>query len=253
MRLCCFNLRVDFDGEAEENKWKNRLPRICSQLRAINADLYGFQELKLHQFKDIVEFLRGYDYEYLPRDGSEAEGTPIFYRKDRFELLGNGSYYLNSHPDTPGTDWDAEWPRVASYVYLKDKKTGKTFSYFNSHLDNTGEVARQEGIKLMINRMKQNVGAMLLSGDFNTNENTPTYKIATSLLNDLKYKATDSMSGNTFHGYGRIPFDASKDPIDYIMGSKEIDVKRYKIYAKKEESGYASDHYAIYVDFEIKD
>lgn len=142
---------------------------------------------------------------------------------------------------------------MASYVYLKDKKTGKTFSYFNSHLDNTGEVARQEGIKLMINRMKQNVGAMLLSGDFNTNENTPTYKIATSFLNDLKYKATDSMSGNTFHGYGRIPFDASKDPIDYIMGSKDIDVKRYKIYAKKEESGYASDHYAIYVDFEIKD
>ena len=91
----------------------------------------------------------------------------------------------------------------------------------------------------------------------NTNENTPTYKIATSFLNDLKYKATDSMSGNTFHGYGRIPFDASKDPIDYIMGSKDIDVKRYNrqdlCSHKKEESGYASDHYAIYVDFEIKD
>ena len=105
----------------------------------------------------------------------------------------------------------------------------------------------------MIERMKQNVGAMLLSGDFNTNENSPTYKIATSLLNDLKYKTTDSMSGNTYHGYGKIPFDESNGPIDYIMGSKEIVVKKYRIYAKKEESGYASDHYAIYVDFEIKD
>lgn len=37
------------------------------------------------------------------------------------------------------------------------------------------------------------------------------------------------------------------------MGSKEIAVKKYRIYAKKEESGYASDHYSIYVDFEIKD
>ena len=93
MRLCSFNLRVDFDGEAEENKWKNRLPRICSQLREINADIYGFQELTLHQFKDVVELLRDYDYEYLPRDGAEAEGTPIFYRKERkAKMLENRAF-----------------------------------------------------------------------------------------------------------------------------------------------------------------
>lgn len=105
----------------------------------------------------------------------------------------------------------------------------------------------------MISKMRQNGGAMLLSGDFNTRENTPTYKIATSLLKDLKYDAADSMKGNTFHDFGKRMFDENEDLIDYIMGSQEISAQKYRIYAKKEESGYASDHYAIYVDFEIKD
>ena len=37
MRLCNFNLRVDYDREAEENQWRNRVPRIGSQLKEINA------------------------------------------------------------------------------------------------------------------------------------------------------------------------------------------------------------------------
>lgn len=253
MRLCSFNLRVDYEGEEPQNLWVNRLPRIAKQLGEINADLYGFQEVKLNQCEDMARVLADYDYEYLSRDGVKDEGTPIFYRKSRFELLGNGSYYLNTHPDTPGIDWDAAYPRVASYVYLKDKGTGKTLSYFNSHLDNVGETARQEGIKMMIGKMRENGGSMLLSGDFNTLEGSPTYKIATSLLKDLKYDAADSTSGNTFHDYGKRAFDETKSPIDYIMGSKEIFTEKYRIFAEKTDGGFASDHYAIYADFEIRD
>jgi endonuclease/exonuclease/phosphatase family metal-dependent hydrolase len=231
--------------------WENRLPNIKIQLDFLDSDVYGFQELRKEQYDDLLPFLSQYDSVFQGRDGANDEGTPIFYKKEKFTLLKKGSYYLNEHPDTPGKGWDACCLRVASFVALKEKSSGKIFTYFNTHLDHVGKVAQAEGIKLMVSKMKEVGGSMLLSGDFNVYEDDVTYEIATEFLKDSKYLAKNSMKGNTFHNYGLVPFSETVSPIDYIMVSDDVKVENYKILARKEKGGYASDHYAAYADIEL--
>ena len=181
----------------------------------------------------------------------DAEGTPVFYKKSKFELLAQGSYFLNEHPKTPGIGWDACCLRVASYATLKEKQSGKVFTYFNTHLDHVGKQAQINGIELMVKKMSEVGGSMFLSGDFNVYETDVTYEKATAMLKDSKYIAKQSASGNTFHNYGAIPFDKNGQPIDYIMVSDDVKVSLDNIYAKAEDDGFASDHYAVYADVEL--
>ncbi len=251
MRITTFNLRVKCTEKDFNNYWEKRLPRIEKQLGFIDSDLYGFQELTKQQYNDVANILLGYDSVYRPRDDMEAEGTPVFYKKSKFELIAQGSYFLNEHPETPGIGWDACCLRVASYTTLKDKKNGKVFTFFNTHLDHVGKQAQINGIKLMVEKMSQVGGSMFLTGDFNVYETDVTYAKAIELLKDSKYIAKQSTSGNTFHNYGEIPYDKSKQPIDYILVSDDVKVQSYNIYAKEEDDGFASDHFAVYVDFEL--
>ena len=251
MRVTTFNLRCKCKEKDENNMWANRLPNIKIQLDFLDSDLYGFQELRKEQYDDVIPLLPDYDSVFQGRDGFDDEGTPIFYKKDKFELLEKGSYYLNEHPQTPGKGWDACCLRVASFVALKEKASGKIFTYFNTHLDHVGKVAQAEGIKLMVQKMKEVGGSMLLSGDFNVYEDDVTYEIATEFLKDSKYIAKKSTSGNTFHNYGLVPYDKNISPIDYIMVSDGVRVDEYNILARAEKDGFASDHFAVYVDIEL--
>lgn len=251
MRVATFNLRVNCREKDENNNWTKRLPRIKTQLEFIDSDLYGFQELTKLQYENVADLLLDYDSVYRPRDDKEAEGTPVFYKRNKFDLITHGSYFLNEHPDTPGIGWDACCLRVASYVTLKEKKSGKIFTFFNTHLDHVGKQAQIKGIELMVKKMSEVGGSMFLTGDFNVYETDVTYQKATELLKDSKYIANESASGNTFHNYGALPFDKNNQPIDYIMVSDEVKVLSYHIHAKKENDGFASDHFAVYADVEL--
>lgn len=250
IRVCTFNVRVLCPEQDANNMWDKRLPRILRQLGEINPDLIGFQEATMEQYSDLTEALTDYDSVFLARDGQSAEGTPVLYKKQRFELVNKGSYYLNEHPETPGKGWDAMCLRVASYATLKDRQTGKQFTYFNTHLDHVGENARVNGIKLMVDKMRACGGSMILSGDFNVFEGSETYNLAASMLTDSKTVAKTVKAGPTFHNYGS-PDYADYPCIDYIFVSSDIAVSSYTVYNKREEDGFASDHYALYADIVI--
>ncbi|MBO5223468.1 MAG: endonuclease/exonuclease/phosphatase family protein [Clostridia bacterium] len=251
MRITTFNLRVKCNEKDSNNYWEKRLPRIANQLEVIDSDLYGFQELTKKQYQDVADILLEYDSVYRSRDDIDAEGTPVFYKKSKFELVAQGSYFLNEHPNTPGIGWDACCLRVASYATLKEKKSGKIFTFFNTHLDHVGKQAQIKGIELMVKKMSEVGGSMFLTGDFNVFETDVTYKKATTMLKDSKYIAKQAESGNTFHNYGAIPYNKNGQPIDYIMVSKDVKVQSYNIYAKAEKDGFASDHFAVYADVEL--
>ena len=245
MRVMTFNARLKGEEENPENNWCNRFSRFVQQIKILNPDILGLQEVRKSQFEDLEREMGDYGYEYLPRDGKRGEGTPVYYKKEKFTLINKGSYFLNEHPETCGIGWDARCLRVASYVTLKDNETGKKFTFFNTHLDHIGVLAQKNGIKLMVDKMRDTGGSMILTGDFNVYEGSETYEVASSFLNDAKYQTSDRDDGFTFHGYGT---STSKSPIDYIFVSSDIVVKEYRIYDKKTDGGYASDHYAVYAD-----
>ncbi len=63
------------------------------------------------------------------RNGEQAgEFTPIFYRRDRFELLTHDTFWLSEHPEEPGSmGWDAACPRTVTWAKFRDRLTGRSF------------------------------------------------------------------------------------------------------------------------------
>ena len=56
----------------------------------------------------------------------------------------------------PGSkSWDTACPRICTWVRLTDKVTGRTFCFANTHTDHNSELARTEGMKLIMKRMRE--------------------------------------------------------------------------------------------------
>ena len=75
-------------------------------------------------------------------DGAEkGEFMAVYYLRDRFELLDSGTFWLSETPDKVSRGWDGACNRTVTWVELKDRKSGKEFFYFNTHLDHKGKGA----------------------------------------------------------------------------------------------------------------
>ena len=74
-------------------------------------------------------------------DGKTAgEYAPLFYRKDKYEVLDSNTFWLAENPDSVGMmGWDAVCVRIATWAKFKDKATGKIFMAVNTHFDHVGE------------------------------------------------------------------------------------------------------------------
>ena len=162
------------------NGWTERRDIMCDLVAFTAFDIFGAQEVKHDQLEDMMARLPEYGYVGVARDDGKKKGeySPIFYRKDRFELLDSGTFWLSETPDKVSYGWDAVCRRVCSWGYFKDKETKKKFWFFNTHMDHKGKVARVEGAKLVIEKIKQMCGSkakVILTGDFNVAQNSPAY------------------------------------------------------------------------------
>src|SRR5690606_11569892 len=144
--VATYNLRFDNPKDIG-NLWKDRMPYVAALIRYHDFDVVGTQEGRPNQLQDLIKALPQYArYGKGRDDGSDkGEHSAIFYKKDRFQLLASGDFWLSETPDKPGLGWDATCcNRICSWVYLQDKKTKKKFYFFNVHFDHQGKIARRE-------------------------------------------------------------------------------------------------------------
>lgn len=245
MKIMSFNIRFITDWDQEERAWTNRAALVAGCVKKENPDIIGFQEVTPLQYEYLSEQMKGYDSVVTFRDDSECpESSPIFYKKDYYNLLRSDAFWLSETPNVMSKDWNAGCYRICSYVLLEEKNTKKQFLVFNTHLDNASEEARIKGIRVVLDRMKQegNLPAMLM-GDFNATEDSETYQSAVASFLDVKYQTENTMTGDTYQQWGE---EGASCGIDYIMISKEgFLVNSYKIIAETYNGVYASDHFPI--------
>ena len=152
-----FNIRLDASVDGP-NVWANRKAAVCEMLHYYSPDLLGLQEVCPNQMDDLKAGLPDYEALGVGRDDGKymGEHSPVFFKKSRYKLIKHGDFSLSETPEVFGTKgWDASYNRVCSWAILKDLKSGKKIAFFNTHLDNDGQVARREGIRLILNRMKE--------------------------------------------------------------------------------------------------
>lgn len=96
----------------------------------------------------------------------------IAYRRDRFDLLAAGDFWLAETPDVAAIGWDAACIRICSWARLHDRAAGRALLFANTHWDHEGIVARRRSAELMKQRLGELAGDLpvILAGDFNSHE-----------------------------------------------------------------------------------
>lgn len=235
VRWCTFNIRCMASVDTENGVgWETRKDRVCQWVLDQHLDVVGMQEVTHQQMLDVQERLPEYGFVGVGRtDGKEAgEYTPVFYRKDRFQALDKGNFWLSETPDVPGSrGWDAALERVASWVKLKDLQTGKIFMAVNTHFDHVGVQARRESAKLIMRKIQEIVGdrPAVVTGDFNVTDRDEAYKTMVTdqfVMKDAwKESPVRCGVGYTYHNYSKIPPQRAHK-IDFIFITPQISVSR---------------------------
>lgn len=246
--------------------WDVRRDIVAGYVRENGIEIVGMQEVLQSQLEDLMQRLPEYDYVGVGRTDGKTKGeyTPIFFLRDRFKVLEKGNFWLSETPDVPGSKgWDAALERVASYVKLKDKKSGKVFMAVNTHFDHVGVTARRESAKLIMSKIQDIVGKRpaVVTGDFNVNEQDEAYQTMISpqivkgkssafQLNDA-YHMTDNRTGvrYSFHNYCHIPAEKC-EKIDFIFITPSISVSRAHIEAPN-PNAMLSDHNPHWADLQF--
>ena len=191
IRVMSYNLRFGTANDGE-NHWDKRKDFMADTLKAANPDLLGTQETLGFQRDFVAATLPNHEVLAAGReDGSEkGEMTAIYWRKDRFEKVDGGHFWLSETPSDAGSKgWDTSLPRMATWVRLKDKaKEGKLVFWVNTHFDHIGKVARIESAKLLRDRVGT-LGkdcSLIVTGDFNSVEGSEAYKALFDLRENVE-------------------------------------------------------------------
>lgn len=252
--LATFNFRVPCDQPPYD--WASRKDRVLWTLKEDHFDIFGVQEAVKMQNDDILANTTFAKIGGGRDDFKDAgEHSCIFYDTSRFELLDGGTFGLSEQPDVPGfKSWETACPRIASWGKFLDKNTGKKLCYYNTHLDHVSELARMEGIKMVVEHAAKNCEGLplILSGDFNAYPDSETYKTAASLLRDSRIVTKTAPQGPvcTFHNWGKL-LGTDYPQIDYIFVSDAVEVLSYITDDRKPLGDFASDHFPVVTELKI--
>ena len=131
IKVMSFNIRLDVKSDGE-NWWENRKDKVAALMNYYNADFIGGQEVQFHQLQYLKEQLTGYDHIGVGRDDGKEKGefSCIFYNKQQFEVLQQGTFWLSQTPDSVSMGWDAVCNRTVTWIKLKDLITKKNILCF---------------------------------------------------------------------------------------------------------------------------
>ena len=267
LRWGTFNIRLQNDGDEQAGfGWSVRKDRVANYIKEKHIDVVGMQEVLHGQLEDLLERLPEYDYVGVGRTDGKTKGeySPIFFLKDKFEVLEKGNFWLSETPEVPGSKgWDAAIERVASYAKLKDKQTGKIFMAVNTHFDHVGVTARRESAKLIMRKIQEIVGEQpaVVTGDFNVTEDDEAYttmlggeKVNGKLVNCKfldAYHMTPNHTGTTYtwHQFCQLP-PMKREKIDFIFLTPDIHVRHSHIEVPNLDA-MLSDHNPHWADLEF--
>jgi len=255
LQVATYNLRMDTKSDSL-NAWSYRKENVKALIRYHDFHIFGTQEGFLHQLQGICE-LPEYAYFGAGREDGKTAGehSAIIYKKERFEILDSGNFWLSETPDVPGKGWDATCcNRICSWAKFKEKKTGKMFYFFNVHFDHEGVVARVESGKLMVKKIQEIAkdSPVICTGDFNSTPETEQIQLLSTFLNDSRKVTQAPPYGpeGTFTTNFANPM--TKERIDYIFVSNGIQVLKYASLTDNDGNCYPSDHIPVTAEIVIK-
>ncbi len=247
VRIMSFNVRCTDVGGTPMFK---RTSIVVDEIKAVMPDSVGVQEATVKWMKTLKRELSDYEAVGTGRDrNGRGEHSAIFFRKDKYELVNSGTFWLSETPDKVSKDWGSSCNRICTWALLKNKADGTEYVHVNTHLDHISELARQNGSKLITDFIKANFSDkyVVFTADLNSQDTGAAYLEMTSLLNDSRLNAEKADVYGTFHSTH--PETRANNFLDYVLYSDNITPKAYKTVTAGIDGRFVSDHFPIYADF----
>lgn len=243
-----YNLRLNTEADGPD-RWALRKDAVRALIRYHEFDLFGTQEGLADQIDDLAE-MQEFDHAGVGRDDGRHAGehSAIFFRRDRFELLGQGDFWLSQTPDRPSIGWDGRCcRRLASWVRLRERESGREFVVFSAHFDHEGVVARRESARLILRQAEAIAGPLpvICLGDLNSTPESDAARTLAARLRDARESSLAPPYGpvGTFNGFR---LDAPlAERIDYIFVSEHFEVLKYAVLTDSFGARFPSDHLPV--------
>jgi endonuclease/exonuclease/phosphatase family metal-dependent hydrolase len=261
IKVMTLNLRFD-NPEDSSNAWPNRTGQVCNFISNERPDILGMQEVLWHQYEVLDSVLTDYSSIGVGRDdGAKAgEMNPLFFRKEKFDLIRTITFWLSGTPDLPGSKgWGASLPRIVTWLELVDKKSHEHFFCFNTHFAHDSDSARIMSSRILLKEVGKIAAGFpfIITGDFNMLPSSQGYVILTGpdesvpLLKDSYSISQRRPSGPayTFNGFSDKPGNGR---IDYIFVRNGMKVLDHSTVIKKVKGIYISDHWPVISTVQIK-
>ena len=254
--------------------WDNRKEDLVNLLCKMDLDVCGLQEVCPGQADYLTNALPQYAMVGAHREDGmrKGEASPVLYKKGRFEVVKSGSFWLSETPDVPGSkSWGTACTRVCSWMWLKDRNTGKTFCFANTHTDHASVLARKEGMLLIVRRMNEIAPSgtpVVFTGDHNCTETSEPAKAVSKLLKNALRVSETAPTGpwRTYNACKWVDREPSTldilnsvaakhgwNRIDYIYVSEGVRVRSYATHGDVRPGTrlYPSDHFPISAEIEL--
>lgn len=275
--IASYNVRCPCDKG--DNQWRLRIPRMANVIKKYGFDIFGVQEAVKH----VADVLQA-ELPHYRRIGCgrapmcNGESNYIFYDGNRFECIDYGTFWLSGTPLVSGSRYEgAGCPRICTWGRFKDLRTGKTFTYYNTHLDHISSRARLDGAKVLAaNGLRASLDrgeTVFLTGDMNETlaprkEDSPEslkkyapdelkalaeknpIAFFSTLLNDT-YAVSETPHAGTHETY-----TGYKDPprvrIDYVYATGNVKVLSHVTVNDRIDGKFPSDHDPVAATVEIR-
>lgn len=261
LKVMTLNIRYD-NPDDSLYAWPKRTKIIFNFLKNEKPDLLGMQEVLPRQYEFLDSVLTDYSSVGVGRTNGAKEGemNPVFFRKDRFELIRTRTFWLSDSSEVAGSKaWGADLPRIVTWTELSEKTTHEHFYFFNTHFAHDSDSARIMSSELLLNKVDSIASGFpfVITGNLNMLISDIGYEILTGpyesvpLLSDTYAVSEKRPVGPayTFNGFSE---NKKAGRIDYIFVRNEMKVLDHRTFIKKEHGIYISDHWPVMATVSLK-
>ena len=262
LRVMTFNIRYDNPADGED-AWPKRRAKAASMIRFHGADVVGLQEALRGQIADLETALPGFGWFGSGRSAErDGEHCAVLFRKDRVEVLDQGTFWLSETPEVAGSrSWDAAPPRIVTWGRLRDRRTGAVFHLFNTHFDHMGETARRESARLLLRKVDEIAGhdtPVVVTGDFNSTPDSEPYRILAAPgppgeppgLADALVASAHPHHGPTSSWNAFKAIEPGRR-IDFVLVRPPVEVRQHGILSDTFDGRFPSDHLPVVAEIVV--
>ena len=249
LKVISFNIRCCDDKNG--NAVFERSPRLLAVTQPYDADVIGLQEYTPAWenyipagYADKYEFFNVYR-----TDKGHIESPPILWKKDKFECIKKGCFWLSETPEVMSGGWDTYGHnRTCEYAILRDKESGEEFTFMNTHFGFGNEFQIKSAKLICEYAKKLSELPTFVTGDFNATPTSDAYAEMVKNFTDVN-GATVNDRRSTYHGYD--PSVDHNEHIDYCFINDKVKPLGFEIIDTLPDGKFPSDHFGIYAEIEI--